>query len=260
MEYSLRCANTLTRVFLGCNDATVVDVSSTETTLDNHNAFNRLFVIDVSSDEIEVPVFARSAVEHVVGDELESPYIRHASKIVIPMYVNTDNMTARTADNIISIFFSRTNFNRRLQKITTSKGEVYYGGKGIILDKDFNILLLYTIACRRMEYWSRQVMSYYKPVIHVSPQVFLRGDSLINKSILKKVIPFHVSHDVSHINPAITHGFFMGNIPEGTKPQILIDDVSKFIENPAKPTPQKCSDDVLNQILVDNVDDVLNQL
>ena len=99
-------------------------------------------------------------------------------------------------------------------------------------------------------------MSYYKPMIHVSPQVFLRGDGLIDKSILKKVIPFYVSHNIDSVN---THAYFRSDIPEGTKPQILIDDVSKFIENPAKPTPQKCSDDVLNQILADNVDDVLNQ-
>ena len=99
-------------------------------------------------------------------------------------------------------------------------------------------------------------MSYYKPMIHVSPQVFLRGDGLIDKSILKKIIPFYVSHNIDSVN---THAYFRSDIPEGTKPQILIDDVSKFIENPAKPTPQKCSDDVLNQILADNVDDVLNQ-
>lgn len=257
MEYSWRYANTLARVFLGCNDLVVSDVSNTETTLDNHNVFNRLFVIDVSSDEIEVPVFAKSAVEAVVRGKLEFPYRSHASKIVIPMYVNTDSITARTADNIMNIFFSRTNFNRRLQKITTNKGEVYYGGKGIVLDKDFNILFLCTIVCRRMEHRGSRVMSYYKPVIHVSPQVFLRGDSLICKSILKKVIPFYVSHN---INLAIDDAYFVRDIPEGTKPQILIDNVSKFIENPAKPTPQKCSDDVLNQILADNADDVLNQL
>lgn len=257
MEYSGRYANTLTRVFLEYDGTAVYDVSNTETTLDNHNAFNRLFVIDVSSDEIEVPVFARSAVESVVRGKLGFPYINHASKIVIPMYVNTYNMAARTADSIMNIFFSRTNFNQRLQKITTNKGEVYYGGKGIILDKDFNILFLCTIVCRRMEHRGGQVMSYYKPVIHVSPQVFLRGDGLIDKSILKKVIPFYVSHNIDSVN---THACFRSDIPEGTKPQILIDDVSKFIENPAKPTPQKCSDDVLNQILADNADDVLNQL
>lgn len=257
MEYSFRFANTLTRVFLNCDNTSVSDVLSSETTLDKHNAFNRLFVIDVSSNEIEVPVFARLAVEYVVEDKLKFPYISHASKIVIPMYVNTDNITARTADNIINIFFSRTNFNKRLQKITTSKGEVYYGGKGIILDKDFNILFLCTIVCRKMEYRGRQVMSYYKPVIHIGPQVFLKGDSLINKTILKKIIPFYMSYNINSVG---THGYFKDDIPKGTKPQILIDDVSKFIENPIKPTPQKCSDEVLNQLLMDNVDDVLNQL
>ena len=99
-------------------------------------------------------------------------------------------------------------------------------------------------------------MSYYKPIIHVSPQVFLRGEGLIDKTILKKIIPFYLSDGIDGI---YTHAYFGNNIPTGTKPQILIDDVSKFIETPVKPTPQKCSDDVLNQILIDNIDDVLNQ-
>lgn len=255
MEYSWRYENTLMGVFLRYDDTGVNNVTNPETTLDNHNAFNRLFVIDVSSDEIEVPVFARSAVESVVRGKLEFPHRTHTSKIVIPMYVNTYNQSRRTADSIVNTFFSRVDFNQRLQKVTTNKGEVYYGGKGIILDKDFNILLLCTIVCKRMEYRGRQVMSYYKPVIHVSPQVFLRGEGLIDKSILKKIIPFYVSRNINTIN---THAYFRSDIPEGTKPQILIDDVSKFIENPAKPTPQKCSDDVLNQILADNAGDVLN--
>ena len=256
MEYSWRYASTLTRVFTSYDSTSVNDVTNMETTLDKHNAFNRLFVIDVFSDEIEVPVFARSVVESVVRDKLNFPFINHVNKIVIPMYVNTSNQSRRTADRIVNDFFLKTSFSQRLQKITTNKGEVYYGGKGIILDKDFNILLLCTIVCKRIEYMRGQIMSYYKPIIHVSPQVFLKGESLICKSILKKIIPFYVSHNIDSVS---THAYFRSNIPEGTKPQILIDDVSKFIENPTKPTPQKCSDDVLNQLLIDNVDDVLNQ-
>ena len=84
----------------------------------------------------------------------------------------------------------------------------------------------------------------------------MRDEGLLGKSILKKIIPFYVSHSIDRI---YTDVYFRNNIPTGTKPQILIDDVSKFIENPVKPTPQKCSDDVLNQILIDNIDDVLNQ-
>lgn len=263
MEYSCRYENALMRVFLWYGSTAVHDVTNMETTLDNHNAFNKLFVIDVSSNEIEVPVFARAVVESVVSNNLEFPCITHTSKIVIPMYVNAYSQSRRTADSIVSDFFSEVNFGQRLRKVTTSKGEVYYGGKGIILDKDFNILLLCTIVCRRMEHSVGQVMSYYKPMIHVSPQVFLGSKGLIDKSILKKIIPFYVSHNIDLVNTSNlinTRTYFRSDIPEGTKPQILIDDVSKFIENPAKPTPQKCSDDVLNQILVDNVDDVLNQL
>ena len=255
MEYSWRYRNALMRVFCGNNNTEVDDVTNKETTLDNHNVFNRLFVLDVSSDEIEVPVFAKSAVESVVIDKLEFPYVSHVNKIIIPMYVNAYTQSRRTADSIVGEFFSGVDFNRRLQKVITNKGEVYYGGKGIILDKDFNILLLCTLACRRMEYRGRQVMSYYKPIIHVSPQVFLKGDGLIDKSILKKIIPFYLSQNICQTcaNPD-----FVSDIPEGTKPQILIDDVSKLIERPVKPTPQKYSDDVLNQILADNADDVLN--
>ena len=255
MEYSWRYRRTLIGVFHGNDDTTTNDVTNKETTLDNHNAFNRLFVIDVSSDEIEVPVFAKSAVESVVIDRLKFPYVSHVNKIIIPMYVNTYTQSRRTADSIVGEFFSRVNFNQRLQKVITNKGEVYYGGKGIILDKDFNILLLCTLACRRMEYRGRQVMSYYKPIIHVSPQVFLSDGGLIDKSILKKIIPFYLSQNICQ---TCTNPDFVSEIPEGTKPQILIDDVSKLIENPVKPTPQKYSDDVLNQILADNADDVLN--
>ena len=256
MEYSWRYRRTLMEVFQGNSDIAINDVTNTEITLDNHNAFNRLFVIDVSSDEIEVPVFAKFAVESVVRDRLEPPYVSHVNKIIIPMYANTYTQSRRTADSIVGEFFLRVDFKKRLQKVITNKGEIYYGGKGIILDKDFNILLLCTLACRRMEHRGRQIMSYYKPIIHISPQVFLRGEGLIAKSILKKIIPFYLSQNIDTI---YTNPGFISDIPEGTKPQILIDDVSKLIENPVKPTPQKCSDDVLNQILADNADDVLNQ-
>ena len=256
MEYNWRYRSTLMGVFNGNTDTVTRSVVNGETTLNKHNAFNRLFVIDVSSDEIEVPVFAKSAIESVVRDKLEFPYVSHVNKIIIPMYVNTYTQLRRTADCIVREFFSGVNFDRRLQKIITNKGEVYYGNRGIILDKDFNILLLCTLACRRTEYRGRQVMSYYKPIIHVSPQVFLMGGGLIEKSILKRIIPFYVSQDIDLV---CTNPDFVNDIPEGTKPQMLIDDVSKLIENPVKPTPQKCSDDVLNQILADNVDDVLNQ-
>ena len=54
MEYSWRYKRALMGVFHGNSDVALTDVTNMETTLDNHNAFNKLFVIDVSSDEIEM--------------------------------------------------------------------------------------------------------------------------------------------------------------------------------------------------------------
>ena len=48
MEYSWRYRGALMEVFQGNSDIAINDVTNTEITLDNHNAFNRLFVIDVS--------------------------------------------------------------------------------------------------------------------------------------------------------------------------------------------------------------------
>ena len=72
MEYNWRYRANLRNVFFSYDSiATASDVTNIETTLDNHNVFNRLFVIDMSSDEIEIPVFARFVVESVVTDKLK---------------------------------------------------------------------------------------------------------------------------------------------------------------------------------------------
>ena len=72
MEYNWRYRTILRNVFSNYDSiATASDVTNIETTLDNHNVFNRLFVIDMSSDEIEIPVFARFVVESVVTDKLK---------------------------------------------------------------------------------------------------------------------------------------------------------------------------------------------
>lgn len=257
MEFSWGYVNNLTRVFIAESNITVEDVNNSDVTLDRNNVFGKLFVVNIAPDEIEVPIFVRPAIEEVVRNNLQYPSISNIKKVIVPMYVNSYPQSRRTADSIITDFFTRVDFNQRLQKVTTNKGEVYYGGKGLILDKDFKPLLLCSLVCKKMEHRGRQIMSYYKPVVHVSPQVFLDGNGLISKSILKKVIPLYVSHNILSVN---TPSYFRSDIPDNTKPQILIDDVSGYIEEPIKPTPQKCSDEVLNQILIDNIDEVLNQI
>lgn len=256
MEYTWRYRNSLNSVFTSRGECDTDSSLDYGLTFDEHNVFNRMLVVDVSSDEVEVPMVAKAIVEHVVTDNLIHSY--NTQKVVIPLYVNSRNQSRRAADSIVNEFFTRTYFRNRLQRVTTNKGEIYYGNRGIILDKDFKPLILCSIVCKKVEERGMTYMDYYKPIIRVSPEVFLNETGLINKSILKKIIPFYLTHDVGRVNTY--DGKFRSKIPENTKPQILIEDISRFIETPAIPNPNTCSNEALNKLLLDNIDDVLMQM
>lgn len=255
MEFSWRYASNLTRVFTEIGNSSINTSTHDIVSIDKHNAFDKMFVVDISVDEIEVPMFAKAVVEENVGFNLiaEQTLIH---KVVIPLYVNSYNQNKRTADSIINEF-SKVNFNTRLQKVTTNKGEVYYGGKGIILNKDFKPLILCSMLCRKDEFRSNEYMDYYKPIIRVSPEVFLNETGLINKTIIKKIIPFYLTHIIPTI---YSRNRFRDKLADGRKPQILIEDISRFIETPALPNPDTCSNEALNKLLLDHIDDVLNQM
>lgn len=251
MNYTNRYTNSLNGVFKSTGG---IDRDSFPylISLGDHNVFKRMLVIDTSKDEIEVPMMARAITEVMVTDKLNS--LSEISKLVIPLYINSVTQSRRTADSIIYEFFSRTPFKNRLQKVETNKGEIYYGNRGIILDKDFNPLIFCSMMCRKEGYRSREYMAYYKPIIHISPEVF-NSTGLIHKSILKKVIPFYLSHNIGWVDTYA--GKFRSNLAVDTKPQIIIDDVSYLIETPKLPTPSTCSNESLNKLLRDNIQDVL---
>lgn len=253
IEFNWRQQNTFTNIFGRTGSVESSNATAGNLALDNNNIFNRLCVIDVTGDNIEVPAFSRPIVESVIKDNITigAGY----TKVVLPMYVNTYPQRRRTADGIIRDFFTGVSLSQRLQKVTTNKGEVYYGGKGVIFDKDFNPLLMCTMSCEKIIHRGGNKMKYTKITVYVHPKVFLEPEGLIHKAIIKKVIPFYVSHNI--IVPI--SGFFL-SASSITADVVIADAAKKFIEVPEKPTPQRCSDDVLNQILIDDIDDVLNQI
>ena len=110
--------------------------------LDSNNVFRRSLVIEVNNGEVEVPVIARVHFEAMVS------YNRRIKRVILPLYDNTPSQERRTFDSIISQLFTNVGYGKRLQKITTNKGEVYYGGKGIIFDESYTPLLLCTLIAR----------------------------------------------------------------------------------------------------------------
>ena len=251
MEFSARFSLGVRSVFNSMDRGSTGQLVR-ELSLDSNNVFRRSLVIEINDDEVEIPVIAREHFESLVLDKIDYPLVVGTKRIILPLYDNALSQERRTFDSIIMQMFNNVRFDMRLQKITTNKGEVYYGGKGIIFDESYAPLLLCTLTARRGHTEEGgNSMVYYRPVCHVSPKVFLESDKLINKGIIKKLIPLYTSREVSFPN------YKFGSNPESKKVKVVVDNFDKFFIEPIKPTPSATTNDALNKCLIDNIDDIM---
>lgn len=253
MEFNPRFAYNVMGVF-NSSESGNPDQLGMNLSLDSNNVFRRSLVIEVNNDEVEIPVIAREHFEELVSDNMAYPAIVRIKRIILPLYDNAPSQGIRTFDSIIAQLFTNVGYGKRLQKITTNKGEVYYGGKGIIFDESYTPLLLCTLTARSVHTEDNDnAMVYYRPVCHVSPKVFLDSDKLINKGIIKKLIPYYTSRDINF--PRSNYSF--SSNPEDRKVKVIVDNFNKFFVEPIKPTPSAYSNDALNECLIDNIDDIM---
>lgn len=218
-------------------------------TLDSNNVFSRSIIVDLNKDEIELPVIAIGHFEEAAGSSIIPSF--SVEKVILPLYNNTYDQSRRTFDTIMAQFFANTSYENRLLKIITNKGEVYYGGKGIIFDGNYNPLLLCTLKAKRVVTEKEKYTAYYRPVCYVSPRVFEEPNTIVNKGIIKKLIPFYTSHNMD-----FPLGLFRDKA-EDKKVQVVIDNFDRFFVKPVKPSPSTCSNELLNQCLIDNIEDIM---
>lgn len=253
MEFKPRFVHNVMNVFTNCESGNPEQLEM-NLSLDSNNVFRRSLIIEVNNDEVEIPVIARVHFEKLVSYNMSHPTIMGIKRIILPLYDNTLSQERRVFDSIITQLFTSVRYGERLQKIITNKGEVYYGGKGIIFDESYTPLLLCTLTARSVHTGDNyNTMVYYRPVCHVSPKVFLEPDKLVNKGIIKKLIPCYTSKDV---NSPLGNYRFRSDL-EDKKVQVIVDNFDKFFIEPIKPTPSTCSNDALNKCLIDNMDDIL---
>lgn len=251
MEFNPRFARNVRSVFIS-SDSGGPSQLEMNLSLDSNNVFRRSLIIEVNDDEIEIPVIARNYLEGLVLEKIHYPSSVGTKRIILPLYDNAPSQERRTFDSIITQLFTNVGYSKRLQKITTSKDEVYYGGKGIIFDESYAPLLLCTLTARKVHTEEGgNNMVYYRPVCHVSPKVFLESDKLINKGIIKKLIPFYTSREVS------LPDYKFGVNSESKKVKVVVDNFDRFFIEPIKPTPSATTNDALNECLIDNMDDIM---
>ena len=260
MEFSSRFVYEMTRPFhIDVSAPYELSLDRNLITFDRNNVFNKSLVVDITEDDIEIPSIARTYYENIICDNLYYSNANKVERVILPLYINSYSQNKRTFDSIMKEFFQRVSFNQRLLKVTTNKGETYYGGCGLILDEGFDPLLMCGLKARKVvteDYRGAEVVSmqYYRAICHVSPVVFTEPNKLINKGIIKKLIPLYTTMDTPYF--PLINGLFSSS-PESRKVEVIVDDFSKFFITPITPTPSKCSNEALNKCLNDNIEDIM---
>lgn len=256
MEFGFSFRQAATNVFLSIGNCRIDSCLRYGLTLDTNKVYNKSIIIDIDrdKDEVEVPIIARAFYESIISEEIFDPAPKKIEKVILPLYENCIEQSRRTFDSIIKQLFTNVDYNKRLQKIITSKGEVCYGGRGIILDSDYTPLLLCTLMARKYKVEEDTYMTYYRPVCHINPKVFTDTDKMVNKGIVKKLIPFYTTNDMYF--PIVSGRFTITN-PDDRKVKVIVDNFDNFFVEPIKPSPSFCTNDILNECLINNIDDVL---
>ena len=223
---------------------------SLDTTSNNGNTFSRWLEVDLSKSDIEIPIFIRGSIEHLITGRgiVESESVFNG-KVYMPIQYG-NSIIVKTGDAIINNFF-RTH-SKFLIKINTTKG-IYYGNTGIILDSNFNIIFLATLNCHK----EGTNILYTGANIYIHPKVFLEEKEILHSCILKKLIPFYLGLTVDKS----LLGFYGDHPQYDLTPQIIIKDATPdFINIASVPNPQSTSNESINQFLIDHQEDIIDQI
>ena len=225
-----------------------------ELSLDSNNVFNRSLIVEINSNSLEIPVIAKRHIERIISSACVCQDVSNG-RVILPLYNNADDAMGKSFNGIIRQFFSRTGYGKRLQKITTSKGEVYYGGRGIIFDESYTPLLLCVAAGGIKHIASDKInISYHDLICYVSPKVFLNTNNTINRGIVKYLIPLYTTTRTSFCDFNSTFSI------RDTTVKVIVEDLDRFFIEPIRPFSVSNINDSLNECLINNMDDIITTI
>lgn len=221
---------------------------------------------NIDSGEMEVPVQMLCSLHELTSGNVYE-HSEAYSEMVVPL-IWENAVLKKSTDSILYQLFARKTFRGadKIQRITTSKEYIYYGGPGIVLKEERGIirpLLLYTFTIDRIHRtrYNGTVSGVEGPKIvelnlRVAPSVFSDTDS-VSKCIVKKLIP-------ALLKPLDGERFSLSILPEQKKtltPRVIIEDLSNWILQPVKPKISSFDHD-LRQFFADEriIDEIIDGL
>lgn len=195
------------------NPAHYVGGGDREVRFNNHNfnpVFLRVFSRNLEKERCEVPSLVRNC------DIAEAICSGSVNEYAVPLTV-IGSQTRRTADSMLKYFFEKprglSSHILGLKKAVTSKGKVYYGAPGLILNSNFEPLVIGITEYER----SASCETFGRHILKVNPIVFT-SEGFFEKALIKKLIPFYTRNEI-----------------DGRTVKVEVDDISKYVVKPVTP-------------------------
>lgn len=174
-------------------------------------------------------------------DIIESPlYSFLSDRKILPLWVNS-TLIASERKTFSTILRDLINVSiiGELRKVVSKEGNIYYGMKGLILDANFEPLILLTVRHGNVDSTPRTL------ILRINPKVF-NNRTVIDNGIIKYLIPYF------SINT--TYSTYLENLAGcSTSTTIVDNNIKNFIVYPNIPNSINTNEEI-QQLLVDNID------
>lgn len=197
--------------------------------------FRHFLSVNMKEDTFETPVVLAK-----MAFELKR---RGFDKLVVPLFSRDTCRDASVVNSILKCL-GRADFYDRLRGVRTSKGELYYGCPGLLLDKDFQPLFVTTVVVNS----EGGIVSLNCRIPHY---IFERQDELIPKAIYKKFIPLYGTTEATAYPPSWATGTVTGKV------EIKIGMGANIVFHSNVPRPSNATEEDFMKILRDNADSLI---
>ena len=206
--------------------------------------YNKYIKIDMLNPEMEIPTFC-------IGDARYALTLNDMRYLYIPINIPQHYETRATSTAVLNSFLRYSYISKVL-----IKGVYYYGCRGILMDGDRNILLIFTYITSRQD----NTLKIKGVKCYISPLVFANSKNPIENLIIKKFIPVCVSDSITIDNYdtrqiALQLRSFNSNFPSNIP--IIIDNCSNFVETPSMPNPLSLEERKVNTFIKQHVEDII---
>lgn len=227
-----------------------------------NNVFSNFLRVKTSSSGFEIPIFCSNFIETDIVRQFELN--GEFNDVIIPLGVNKRTVIVKSIDKLFySIDYSATKASG-FSSYKTEKSDVYHIERGIIMDKDENLLLFNTIEIEVKD----EKLEYKKVKSYIHPSVFY-SDGLIEKTIVEKIIPYILKEGIYVYSNLHNNDYVINNLGvyrtansplhyrEKVKPEIIIKDVKdRFFCTPNAPSSN--FNEEINDLLVEDVNTVVD--